>query len=185
MWPLQKSKMLPAWARHDISMNEIWKTNLNMKTSENSSKPMSKKKVLDLSGSPNFRSTSQKVYRLTPWTLFFVSKEDPGTLWIYRFTVLPTLPPHAPVHWYIALVRISHFTALPSSPVHAVHEKTINLPLYGFTMFYFGFLRFHTSFTVLRFYGFTTFSCPRFAHRTWICQFTVWLRFHAVNLVNR
>ena len=58
---------------------------LNMKTTENSSKPMSKKKVLDLSGSPNFRSTSQKVYRLTPWTLFFVSNEGPGMYNIYIY----------------------------------------------------------------------------------------------------
>jgi hypothetical protein len=58
-------------------------------------------------------------------------------------------------------LRIYHFTALPSSPVHAVHEKNINLPLYGFTWVSFAFTSFtvHTSFTVLRFYGFTTFSC--------------------------
>ena len=66
-----------------------------------------------------------------------------------------------------------------------IHYAFTHLPFYSFTVFscsccprkkhkfttlrfYFGFLRFHTSFTVLRFYGFTTFSCPRFAHRTWI-----------------
>ena len=86
------------------------------------------------------------------------------TLRIYRFTVLPPLAPHAQLHWCMTPLRIYHFTALPSSPVHAVHEKNIiniNLPLYGFTWVSFAFTSFtvHTSFTVLRFYGFTTFSC--------------------------
>ena len=90
-------------------------------------------------------------------------------LWLHNFTNLPfyglpPLAPHAQLHWCMTPLRIYHFTALPSSPVHAVHDENIiniNLPLYGFTWVSFAFTSFtvHTSFTVLRFYGFTTFSC--------------------------
>ena len=103
---------------------------------------------------------------------------------LYEFTVLRFYRLFLVTLQYIDTLRLYAFTILP---LYRLLLFTLSTKKHKFTAlrFYFGFLRFHTSFTVLRFYGFTTFSCPRFAHKAWIYQFAAWLRFHAVNLVNR
>ena len=93
---LPRASFVPTWANYTllhVKHANLCQNILNLIIQKKSRKTTFPKKTLGNMMLPFLRSDVEKVYRMTPWSLYFVSKEDAGRYYYYfmgnHFNFLP------------------------------------------------------------------------------------------------